>query len=462
MLKTFFPRAQTREMLLIIGPAVALVAGAFWLAFQFVEPAPPSKVKITTGSSGGGYYTFANKYAKVLERSDIELEVVPSAGSMENLERLGSETADIHLALMQGGIATSARADGQTIPDLVSLGRIFPEPLWIFYRNPDTLTDLRDLRGKRLAIGGEGSGTRTLVEALLAPNRIDADNTQLVALGGNPAADALKTGKVDAIFLVLSPKAPLIGELLRTRGLKLLSLRRAEAYTRLLPYLTRVTLPAGVVDLVDGIPEDDIDLLAAQTALVARADTHHGIIALMVEALKEVHGEGGMFQQVNEFPKAYDPEYELSEDARRSYEDGRSFLKRYLPFWLASFIERTIVMAVPIATILLPLIKVVPWVYETRIKSRIFYWFQELRTLEKRLEKSPQGASTDDLADEILEIDRAVNNIPVPWHYADRYYELKAAVDLVRQRVEMKNNVRPPRAPEATGTGTPATSQAAT
>ncbi|MEO1280202.1 MAG: TAXI family TRAP transporter solute-binding subunit [Pseudomonadota bacterium] len=443
MLRSLMPRAQTREMLLIIGPAVALVAGAFWLAFQFVEPAPPSEVKITAGSLGGGYYAFGQRYADVLERSGIKVDVLTSAGSIENLKRLGEEDGGIDLALMQGGIATSAKADGGTLPDLVSLGRIFPEPLWIFYRGEETFESLTALRGKRLAIGAEGSGTRILSEALLEPNEIDATNTDLQPIGGQAAAEALKSGTVDAIFLVLSPKAPLIEELLRTQGLQLLSLRRAEAYTRLLPYLARVTLPAGVVDLVKGIPRDDVELLAAQAALVARSDTHPAIISLMVEALKEIHAEGGMFQRVNEFPKAYDPEYELSDDARRSYEDGQSFLKRYLPFWLASFIERTIVMAVPIATILLPLIKVVPWVYETRIKSRIFYWFQELRTLEKRLEQSEDGVATGAFEDEITEIDRAVNNIPVPWHYADRYYELKAAVDLVRQRIDLKSKVRP-------------------
>lgn len=429
---------QLREIVLIAGPALILIAGAFWLAFQFVEPAPPQTVTITSGSEGGGYHTFAKQYAKILARSGIDLKVLTSAGSMENLKRLSGDEPTADLALMQGGIATSSIAAGQELPELNSLGRLFPEPLWIFYSSERTIRRLGEVKGLRLAIGAAGSGTRTLVEALLTPNGIAADNTDLRPLGGRAAADALKAGTVDVAFLVLSPRAPLVGELLRSDGLKLMSLERAEAYTRLFPYLSRVVLPEGVVDLVQDIPAQDIEMVAAQSALVAHPDAHPAIITLMVEALKEVHSAGGMFQRVEEFPQAHDPEYEMSADASRIYRDGPSFLKRYLPFWLATFVERSIVMAVPIATILIPLFKIVPWIYETRIKSRIFFWFQELRKLEKQMETAGNTANVAGWRAEIEEIDRAVNNIPVPWHYADRYYELKAAVDLVRQRISAR------------------------
>lgn len=436
---SFFSRAQARELVLIAGPALLVVLGAFYLAFQFVEPAPPSVVRISSGSSGGGYYAFAQKYARVLKRAGIEGQVLTSAGSVENIMRLGDDAHRADIALLQGGIATSMQQAGRPRPELVSLGRVFPEPLWIFYSGGGRYERLVELKGRRLAIGAVGSGTRILSEAILEPNGITAANTTFVALGGRAAAEALRNGTVDAAFLALSPEAPLVAELLREDGLQLMSLKRAEAYTRLFPYLTRVTLPAGVVDLVKGIPQDDVQMLAAQAAVVARADTHPAIISLMVEALKEVHGGGGMFQRIDEFPKSFDPEFSLSDEARRAYQEGPSFLKRYLPFWLASFIERTIVMAVPIATILIPLVKIVPWIYETRIKSRIFHWFQELRILEKKLDEASDRADNEPFLEEIAEIDRAVNNIPIPWHYQDRYYELKAAVDLVWQRIETRS-----------------------
>ncbi len=430
-----FGLSQVWEFLLIFTPAVLLIAGAFWFAFQFVEPAPPTVVRISSGSEGGGYFGFAHRYAEILNRSGIELKVMPSAGSIENIERLGDDEAGVSLALLQGGVATSRKAAGQTMPDLMSIGRVFLEPLWIFYRSDEEIDALSQLKGKRLAIGAPGSGTRILVEALLQPNNMSADNTDLNMIGGSQAAAALKKGDVDAIFLALSPEAPLIAELLKTPGLRILNLRHAEAYTRLLPYLKRVVLPAGVIDLVAGIPASDVEMVAAQAALVARTDTHPAIVTLLVEAVREVHGDGGMFRSVGDFPINNDPEYSMSEDADRLYKYGPPFLQRFLPFWLATFIERMIVMIVPIATILIPLAKIVPWLYEWRIKRRIFYWFRELRDLERQLSDRSQTPDLAAMKAELVHIEDAVSSIPVPLHFSDRLYELRAAVDLVRQRV---------------------------
>lgn len=424
---TKVPGSQTRETLMIAGPAIVLTAFAFWFAYQFVEPAPPASVRMTTGSESGGYYAFAQRYKAVLAASGVHLEVLSSAGSIENLERLRAPKSDVKLALLQGGIA-----DHQSAPELISLGRVFLEPLWVFYREGGRLDRLVQLRGKRLAIGTEGSGTRALVKDLLAANEIDEANSTLLPTGGDAAAAALKSGEIDAVFLVLAPESKLVRELLRAPDIKLMSFANAEAYTRLMPYLSRVTLPSGVIDLPKQIPDFDVTLIAAQAALVAHKDLHPAIVGLMVQAAQEVHGGGGMFQRVEEFPKAHDPELPMAADAQRLYKQGAPFLQRYLPFWLANFIERMIVMIVPIATILLPLFKIVPWLYQWRIRRRMLYWYRELKILEGKLAKEPELES--DFA-EIERIEAAVAHIPVPLNYSDKLYELRSAVDLVRQRM---------------------------
>lgn len=419
--------SQFRESLLIAGPALLLVAFAFWFAYQFVEPAPPASVKMTTGSQSGGYYAFAQKYKKLLADSGVNLEVLSSAGSIENLQRLQTPGSGVDLALMQGGIA-----DEQNAPELVSLGRVFLEPLWVFYKDGIEVDRLAQLSGKRLAIGAPGSGTRALVNDLLAANGLNEQNTTFSSLSGDAAAEALLSDKVDAVFLVLAAESKLVRELLREPGIRLMSFANADAYTRLMPYLSRVTLPSGVIDLRRQIPDGDVTLIAAQAALVAHEDLHPAIIGLMVEAAQEVHSGGGMFQRVEEFPKAHDPELPMASDAERLYKRGAPFLQRYLPFWLANFIERMIIMIVPVATILLPLFKVAPWLYQWRIRRRILYWYRELKLLETKL---TQVADPSELMDEIERIDSAVTNIPVPLHYSDKLYELRSAVDLVRVRM---------------------------
>ncbi len=422
-------RVSYREFLLLAAPAVLAVAFAFWFAYQFVEPAPPNQVAITTGSKTGAYYNFAERYAAILAKSGITLKVESSEGSLSNLSRLREDKSGDTLALLQGGITNHKRD-----PELVSLGRVFLEPLWVFYKDTERLDRLAQLKGRRVAIGGEGSGTRVLALALLKANDINASNTMLLPLSGTAAAKALEAGDADAIFLVLAPQAKLIGELLRDPDIHLMSFKQAEAYTRIFQYLSRVTLPAGVIDLDQQIPSEDVTLLAAQAALVARRDIHPAIVSLMVQAAREVHRPGGIFSRFEEFPKAYDPEFPMQHDAERLYKRGPPFLQRFLPFWLANFIERTLIMLIPIATIMLPLFRILPWLYEWRIRRRILYWYGELKRLEKSIGHEASSAQAHHL-EEVQRIERAVGDIPVPLHFSDKLYELRAAVDLVRKRI---------------------------
>lgn len=424
-------RAQFREILIIAAPIILLSALAFWAAYQFVAPAPPSTITFTSGSPDGAYTSFARDYKARLGQAGIDVQIETSKGSMENLDRLSQDPPIADVALIQGGTA-----DASTAPGIVSLGRVFTEPLWVFYRaGAEPVTVLGSLRGKRLAVGAQGSGTRILADALLTLNQLDAANTTILPISGKVGADALRTGEADAVFLVMSPSASLIKELLKDPEFELMNFTRGEAYTRLLPYLTTVTLPAGVIDLVGNVPKENVTLIAPEAALVAREDTHPAIIDLLVGAAIDIHGTGGMFRRIDEYPKAQDPDFPLSSDAKRVYQQGAPFLRRYLPFWLATFIERMLVMIVPIATILIPLVKIVPMIYEWRIKSRINYWYAHLKQIEKGLREDATGERTQEFQADIDEIDDAVSAIPVPLHFSDRFYELRAAVDLVRHRI---------------------------
>ncbi|MFN3868816.1 MAG: TAXI family TRAP transporter solute-binding subunit [Hyphomicrobiaceae bacterium] len=430
-------RVQWRETLLVGGPAAAVVFAAFWFAYQFVEPAPPRHLAITTGSEQGAYFAFAKRYQERLAGNGITLDVFPSKGSVENVARLAGEPVDgrrVDLALLQGGIA-----DSTSLPGMVSYGRLFLEPLWVFHRLDGEIDNLTALKGRRVAIGPAGSGTRKLVETLLAANGIDASNATLLPLGSAAAVDSLEKGESDAAFFTLAPESPLVQKLMRDDRFKLASLRQAEAYTRRFPYLSRIVLPEGAIDLVRNLPERDIVMVAPQAALVGRADLHPALAWPIVDAIKATHSDGGMFHRIGDFPKAADPEFELSEDAERIYQSGAPFFQRFLPFWLASFIERMIIMVVPIATILLPLLKLGPMIYEWRIRSRLLYWWGQLKTLERRINGRAGGpAEVAEIRSSIERIEEAVSTIPVPLAYTDRLYELRSAIDLVRQRLEAR------------------------
>lgn len=245
----------------------------------------------------------------------------------------------------------------------------------------------------------------------------------------------LAAGEVDAIFLTLAPQAALIQSLLRAPGLKLMSFAQAEAYSRLMPYLSHVVLPMGAADLVTNLPATDVHLVAPMAVVVAREDLHPALIGLMVLALQEVHREGGMFQRPGDFPKLFDPEFPVAEDAERVYKQGPPFFQRYLPFWMATFMERMAVMVLPIVTVLYPLFKLLPMGYDWRVRGRIFFWYGKLKALERQIDTDTGNYSRKAHLAEVERIEREVAQIPVPVFYSVDFYDLRGAIDMVRQRI---------------------------
>jgi len=410
---------------------IFLIVGiGFAVAYQFVQPAPPSRIVITTGGDSGAYYQFARRYEAILARNGITLEVRTSAGSLENLERLKKDEAQV--GFVQGGVV-DVRDDDQEPEDsgLLSLGSVFYEPVWVFYRGEKAVTRLTELHGKRIAIGQEGSGVRQLAQQLLAANEIAAGRN-LVPLSGLKAAEELQQGRVDAAFIIAAEKAPVVQVLLRSPGIRVMSFAQAGAYQRRFPFLTKLTFPEGVADLVRNFPPEDIKLLAPTANLVIRDDLHPALRSLLLQAASEVHGKSGFFQDAGEFPAYKDRMLPLASEAERHFKSGPPFLQRYLPFWLAILIDRLIVMLVPIFALMIPLLKVAPAIYNWRVRSKVFRCYGELKFLEDDLKHRFDPLKLGDYRSRLDAIDEEATQLRVPLGFSDLVYTLREHINLVR------------------------------
>lgn len=417
-------RDPIRHQIKIYGPAALLVGAAFLLAYQFIKPAPPDHVVMATGGVEGAYHAYAKRYAAFLAREGITLELRPTAGSVENIQLLRS--GEVGLALVQGGVD-----DAATEPRLQSLGSVYYEPLWVFHRTDFELHQLRQLAGRRIAVGPAGSGTRALVERLLADNGIvDAGNWR--DAGGQAAVDALLTGEVDAAFFVISAHSALVNRLLREPQIALADLERTEAYTRRYRFLNGLELPQGVVDLAADIPHKPVRLLASTANLVAHPDLHPAVIDLMLQAASAIHRDGGWFEGQDQFPMPGLLAYPLSKEADRYYKNGPPFLQRYLPFWAASLVDRLKVMLLPLLVLMLPLIKVMPPIYTWRMRARVYRWYDELERAEQGLQAGEHDATW--LKRELDRIEAEVQRVKVPLSFTDQLYQLRQHIDLVRRR----------------------------
>lgn len=423
-----------RDLLVVVLPLVLAVSAAFYVAAQFIKPAPPHTMTITSGGESGAYRLFAARYKDFLARYDIDLVVQPSAGSAENLARLRDPAVTVDIGFFQGGSASASESD-----TLVSLGDLYYEPLWIFYRadpsEGQVLDRLSQLRGRRIAIGGPGSGTQVLARQLLEASDVKPDNTTLIEAGGQELVERLRSGRIDAVMTVGPTESALVWALLYTPGIRLMSLSHAEAYARRLPFLSHLILPRGSIDVGKEIPARNVSLLAARATLLARSDTHPALLGLMMQAVGEAHGGSGLFQRHGEFPRAGAVGYSdfpAAPEAQRFYSSGKPWLQRYLPFWIATLVDRMLVMILPLVVVLLPLARLAPALYGWRVKSHIYRRYGELKFLEAEFLEDPLRLSAQEWQARLVVIDQAVNQLRAPLPFSDMLYTLKAHIALVR------------------------------
>ncbi len=434
-----------RDLLVVGLPLILIVVAGFWLASRYIQPAPPKTLILSTGGEGGAYQRFGAAYKDVLKRYGIEVIEQPSAGSTENLARLRDPDYAIDAAFIQGGTARAKEDDA-----IVSLGGLYNEPLWIFYRadlesDNKALTRISELRGRRIAIGGIGSGTRHLAMELLYANRLNDGNVRLLDLGGLELAQAFAARHLDVAFVVGPTESATVWTLLHTPGLRLMSLAQAEAYTRRFPYLSNLILPRGAIDIANDQPPRDVHLLAATATLVVREDTHPALIDLLMQALSEVHGGPGIFQRPGEFPRAINADIPLSPEATRYYKSGKPLLQRYLPFWAATLVDRMVVMLIPLIAVLIPVLKIAPGLYNWRIKSRIYQRYGELKFIEAEVEAEPARQTRTEWLKRVDAIEHDVNRLPMPLAFSDMVYTLRAHIGMVREAIE---NRLPPQTPQ--------------
>jgi TRAP-type uncharacterized transport system substrate-binding protein len=440
---------SARDLMATAAPFALLVLALLWVAYQVLDPTPPKKVVLATGPEQGAYAEFGKRYAEELKRYGIEVQLRSTAGAAENLKLLRDERSGVDIAFMQGGASEAIyKIDEEGVgPPLVSLGSLFYEPVWLFYRDdaarrllnakPNgeaTLRSLTQLRGLRVNLGAEGSGAANLLAKLLHANRIEPAELKLSHLAPTPAVVALLAGDIDALAFVSAPESPLVRMLLATPGIRLLDFTQAQAYARRFPFLSAVDLPRGVVDLAQDIPPATVNLVAATSTLAARESLHPALAQLFVQAARRIHGDTSWFGPAGQFPNANDTEYPLAKEAERFYRNGPPLLQRYLPFWLANLIDRMWVVLVSIIAVLIPLSRIVPPLYEFRIRSRVFRWYRRLRDIENSA--TEPGAQHAALLRELEALDARVEGISVPLSHADELYALRSHIDLVRARLQ--------------------------
>ncbi len=430
-----------RDLIASAGPVVFIVIGLLVAAYWWLDPQPPRRVTLATGPAGSAYAEFGKRYARAIAAEGIEVVLKPTAGSSENLQLLRDGSADV--AFVRGGSADIV-ADDEA--GLTSLGSLFFEPLWIFYREDaargidrktSTLSSLAQLQSLRVNVDKAGSGVPEIMEKMLRANRLDPSSMQLSNLEQTAATEALQAGMLDVLVLASAPQSPAVQRLLRDPRVKLMDFGQSDAYARIFSFVSSVTLPRGVVDLAGDVPAQDVSMLAATTSLLAREQTHPALRQLFAQNAQTIHGDAGWFNRARDFPNTRTSELPVSPEGDRAINGTPPFWQRSLPFWASNLVERMWLVLGGLLVLMLPLSRIVPPLYQFRVRSRVFRWYARLRDVEAKLDTGT--GQRDELLKELDDLDGMVNKVAVPLSYADELYALRNNIVAVRQRVQGKS-----------------------
>jgi TRAP-type uncharacterized transport system substrate-binding protein len=430
---------------------VVLVLVATW---RLVDPTPDRHIVIATGPEQGAYIEFAKRYRPLLRAQGVELELRPTGGSQENIGLLRDRSAGVQAAFVQGGIEA---ADGEDTV-LASVGSVAYEPIWIFYAQaraaaqkpgaspgkagaPERLTRLTQLAGWRINTGPAGGGAAVLLRRLAQANGLDPAQLDLHDEPSVSGIVGLLQGRYDALVLVAAADAPLVQYLLQTPGVGLFEFAQAEAYARRFPFLRALTLPRGLIDLAADRPPQDVPLVAATASLVVRKDLHPALVQLLVQAAHQVHGDAGWFHRPGDFPNAGASEWPIADEAQRYYRNGRPWLQRYLPFWVANFIERMWIVLLPLLAALIPLSRILPPLVSLRLRSRVYRWYGHLRAVEQQLERPAPDLVA--LLAETERIDTQAERVGLPLSFTHELYALRSHIQLVQRRIQDRIDAAP-------------------
>ncbi len=438
-LKTYFKKTWAKltelygnSVVYFLAWTLGLVAVISVVMLTFINTAAPSSLTMASGEEGSVYQKYAQKYQKILAKQGVTITIVPSNGSIDNLNKLTNNKVKVDVGFVLSGVAQGIKVD-----KLKSLGSVAYQPIFVFYRG-ESKDSIADFAGHRLNIGEPGSGTQALALTMLKENGIvPGGDTKLIETSSiNPVNDLLED-KVDAIFVMGdSASVDLIKTLVKTPGINIFNFIQADGYTKRIKYLHKLVLPEGALDLGKNIPVNDLNLVAPSVELIARNDLHPALSDLLLDAAQEIHGKGGLFVKAGEFPNLNTQEFQVSPDAIRYYKSGKSFLYRDFPFWIASFISRILVIIVPLLLILIPAIKLAPSVYRWKIQLAIYPFYKSLLELENEAFSSAlDEIRRQKIMDDLDQLESKLSKIKIPAAFADMFYGLRGHINFVRTRL---------------------------
>lgn len=427
--------AEKRQKRILWVLVSLLSAGVIGILFWFSEPPPPPSITIATGGKKGAYYAYGKLYAKLLRKRGLSVHVMSTAGSSQNLKLLQQKTVD--LAFVQTGVVMPQQKNNE-YKHLTSLAAVYSEPLWVFYRSDQTINYLKDFVGKRVCIGGKGSGTASVALRLFKSNGLTKKNTKLLYCKSKDVPKMMRQKRIDVAFFIASAKSKNVLTMLENKHTKLMSFTRYRSYERQVDFVRAVKIWEGSISLKHNIPKQNVLLLASSATLAARQDTHPQVVTAILDAATEIHKRGNLVDPADTFPKMKGLDFPLHSAAITFKHSGRGFLAKTLPFWVLRLLARLKIVLLPLLTIFLPAFKLLPLLYKMRVKELLKKHYQMLQACENQIEAETTIEGVEKGLQALIHLrgELARTSKSVPSAYQHELYHWRLHLNLIKRLTE--------------------------
>ena len=412
---------------------LALIVGTV----VYLKPFPTTDITLATSYKGGDWYSFGQAAVEPLKEEGIELHVLATNGSIENINDLINPKIDTNAAFVYAG-SVSPEQDKQ----MYSLGSISYDPVWIFYRKElaGKLSTIQDLAKYRVVLAPKKSGSYVLTQKLFQANGIEIDNHPNFVPGTWEGSSAdLLANKADVYIFLSTIVDPLVQKLLLSPEVALFEVPNAQAYQKKFSYLESVTIPAGSIDIEKLIPAKDISLIATTTTLAVDRDMHPALQLALLIAMKQTIQDSPrlFFAKRNEFPDYVDPGVPISPTARSFYNYGPPKSVTYLPYWLAVFIDRFSLVLLAAFAVIYPLSKLNFHLRRFRFMIHKRTYYEMLLNLEKEITGKPLSIEDQEVLFKKLDlINKNVIKHRIPVGEEADYFLFVNALQLLRHKIQ--------------------------
>ncbi|MCP3981451.1 MAG: hypothetical protein GY716_19300 [bacterium] len=428
------PNGRSRRVW--VGGCAAAIAIVLFVTLVLLKPAMPDRIVLLTGPEGSAYHDLGTRYAEDLRSRGLEADVLVTDGVRDNIQRLTSVENAVAFAPATAGSRsdTSPESDLET-GHLVTFGSVGFEPLWLFHRSDLDVARIADLAGRTVITGGRDTVSDQVARRLIRSHGLVGDVVlePRVRQTAESLVDGFLARTIDAAFVTGGPSSPVVKALLDANGVRFVSFDRAEAFAALIPGVTTLRAPEGVFDLARNVPPQDAHLLSTATGLVASKGIHPAVVPMLLVAAENVQQQTTVFVPTARFPSPDHVTLPLDAAARRYFSQGKTGLTKYLPYKVTRFLNHLGFMVLPILTVTVVLLKLLPTGLRIWGQLRLIGLLKRLEAVEKA---HAAGADRAKLLAELDTLDRASATMFVPRPVVHDYIDFRQFLHDMRERVE--------------------------